>query len=114
MRTPITLLCALLLSITSFSQDASDVKTKFLAMLNGTESAAEKAIKTHGSADVIANGMIPVGSNPQITSRNADCVWFTLTDEDAEENHYFICSKGDKIVDFQWADEDEDDVDEEE
>lgn len=113
MRTPLTLLCALLLSITSFSQDASDVKTKFLAMLNGTESAAEKAIKTFGSAEVIANGMIPFGSKPTVVSRDGDCVWFSLIDEDDEVNQYYICSSGDKIIEFQWADEDEDEGDEE-
>lgn len=110
MKTTITLIFLAFISITGFSQN--DVKDKFLATLNGTEAAAERAIATFGSSEVIANGMIPFGKNPQVTAREENCVWFTLQDED-EVNEYYICSTGDKITDFQWADTDEEEDDEE-
>lgn len=110
MKTTITLICLAFFSITGFSQN--DVKDKFLAALNGTEEAAERAIATYGSKGVIENGMIPFGSNPTVTSKDGDCVWFTLTGED-EVNEYYICSEGDKIIEFEWAITDEEEEEEE-
>jgi hypothetical protein len=112
MKKSVTLLCALLLSIASFSQNSSDVKSKFLAMLNGSETAAQKAIDTFGSEEVIENGMIPFGKNPTVTSTDGDCVRFTLSD-DGDLNAYVICSSGDKIISFDWDDDAEEDYDEE-
>lgn len=89
-----------------------DVKDKFIAMLNGTESAAEKAVKTYCTAEIIENGMIPMGVKPQITSKDENCYYFMLT-EDGEPNHYFICSEGDKIVQFEWDLDKMDELDEE-
>lgn len=109
MKTTITLICLAFISITGFSQN--DVKDKFLATLNGTEAAAERAIATFGSEDVIANGMIPFGSNPTVTAREENCVWFTLQGED-EVNEYYICSEGDKIIEFEWAITDEEEEEE--
>ena len=112
MKKLFVLTLALSLSALGFSQELSkdDVKAKFIAMLDGSEAAAEKAINTYGSAEVISNGMIPFGANPEITTVEEGCVWFTLTDTENEEvNVYYICSEGNKIVDFDWGDEDEDD-----
>ncbi len=100
-----TFLFALALTTLSFSQD--DVKTEFISMLNGTEEAAEKAIATYCSSDVIENGMIPFGSNPKVTLTKENCLWFTLED-DGDINIYYICSEGDKIIEFDWADDEED------
>lgn len=113
MKKLFVLTLALSLSALGFSQELpkDDVKAKFLAMLDGSEAAAEKAIKTYGNEEVIKNGMIPFGAHPKITTIEEGCVWFTLTDDENEEvNVYYICSEGGKIVDFDWGDdEDEDD-----
>lgn len=76
----------------------------FLAMLDGTEDKAMKAITEFGSKEVIANGMIPFGNAPKITKVDENCVYFTLFDADEEENDYYICTEGDKIVTFEWQD----------
>lgn len=74
----------------------------FLSMLNGTEEMAEKAIKQYGSKEVIDNGMIPFGKSPKITRVEEDCVYFTLSDDEDGKNDYFICTEGDKIINFNW------------
>lgn len=74
----------------------------FLAMLDGTEETAEKAIKQYASKEVIDNGMIPFGKSPKITKVEDDCVYFTLFDDEGEKNEYFICTEGDKITNFNW------------
>ncbi|MBK6952719.1 MAG: hypothetical protein IPH24_11895 [Crocinitomicaceae bacterium] len=90
------------------------VVDQFLAMLDGTEATAEAAVKKFGSADVIANGMIPFGKNPQIVSREDNCLIVSLTDGD-EVNQYWICEEGGKIVEFDlYFDDEEGDESEEE
>ncbi len=86
---------------------------QFLAMLDGTETSAEAAVKKFGSADVIANGMIPFGKNPVIVSREDNCLIVSLTDGD-EVNQYWICEEGGKIVEFDWYIDDEEEADESE
>lgn len=91
-----------------FSQELekNDVKAKFIAMLDGSEEKATEAITTFGNKEVIENGMIPFGANPEVVSIEDNCVWFKLTDAEMEEaNIYYICSEGNKIVDFGWGDE---------
>jgi len=80
---------------------AGTVIDQFLAMLNGTEEAAQAAIKKHGSADVIANGMIPYGKNPKVLVTEGDCVRFSL-EFDGELNVYEVCEKDGKISYFDW------------
>ena len=107
--------CIALLLLTvsfGFSQDTKDdVKTKFLEMLDGTKPTAKKAIATFTTEKVIKNGMLPNGKNPSIYSSDENCVWFTLTDEDGDKNAYYICSEGNKIIefelDFDWEEEEE-------
>lgn len=104
MKHLLTLVFAMMLVAPSFAQDASkDVKASFLAMLDGSEEAAQKAVDTYGSDDVKENGMIPFGSNPKVTKTEDNCLFFTLED-DGDANEYYICSKGGKIVQFDWAD----------
>lgn len=105
-----TMIAALFLMVVSAASAQNDVKDKFLAMLNGTESAAEKAVSSFCSREIIENGMLPMGMNPVITSKDENCYHFTLT-EDGEANPYFICSEDGKIVQFEW---DLDAMDEEE
>lgn len=82
---------------------------QFLAMLDGTEKAAEAAIAKFGSADVIANGMIPYGKNPTIVSTDGNCCLVSLDYED-EANEYTLCEENGKITTFEmyFGDEEED------
>jgi hypothetical protein len=82
-------------------------------MLNGSEAAAERAVKTFCAQDVIENGMIPMGTSPVIYAKDGDCYSFHMTEDD-ELNYYIICSEGDKIVSFDWDLEATEDEDEEE
>lgn len=104
---------ALFLMLVTAVSAQNDVKDKFIAMLNGTESAAEKAVKTYCSNEIIENGMLPLGVKPVVTSKDGDCYHFTLT-EDGEPNHYIICSEGDKITQFDWDLDAHEEEDEEE
>lgn len=85
------------------AQTENKVANAFLKTLDGTEEAAQKAIDQYGSEDVIANKMIPFGKSPKVTKEEENCVYFTLFDDD-EENKYFICTEGGKIIDFNWQD----------
>ncbi|MFN0203314.1 MAG: hypothetical protein ACKVTZ_17435 [Bacteroidia bacterium] len=84
-----------------FAQTENKVANEFLAMLDGTEETAQKAIEKFASAEVIKNGMIPYGKSAKVTKVEDDCVYFTLTDDD-EQNKYFICTSEGKITDFDW------------
>ena len=95
------LLGFLLIQSPVFSQSSNKVANNFLAMLDGTEQAAEKAIKQYGSKEVIENGMIPFGKSPKVTKEEENCVYFILLDDD-EKNNYFICTEDDKITNFNW------------
>lgn len=74
---------------------------QFLAMLNGTEEAATAAIKKYGSAEVIANGMIPYGKSPKIIKTEGNCVRVALQN-DGETNVYTLCEENGKITTFEW------------
>lgn len=85
--------------------------TAFLEMLDGSETAAEKAVKTHCSDEVIGNGMIPYGANPTIISQDQNCYIVDLVDEDEdgdEVNSYEFCLEDNKITSFDWYYEDDD------
>lgn len=107
MKNLLTLAFGLLLTASAFAQDSDVVNAKFLAMLNGTEEAAQLAIDTYGSDEVKENGMIPFGANPKLTHEQDNCVFFTLED-DGELNEYYICSESGKITEFDWYYDDED------
>ena len=80
---------------------AGTIIDAFLAMLDGTETAASAAIKKYGSADVIANGMIPYGKNPKKLLTKDNCVRFSLEWDD-EVNVYEVCETDGKITYFDW------------
>ena len=80
---------------------------QFLPALTGTEAAATAAVKKYCTADVIANGMIPIGKNPKIVKREGNCARFSL-DDDGEKNYYDICEENGKINVFEfWVDDEE-------
>ncbi|MBL0913758.1 MAG: hypothetical protein IBJ09_15435 [Bacteroidia bacterium] len=85
----------------SVNVPAGTVIDQFLAMLDGTEEAAGAAIKKYGSADVIANGMIPFGKNPKKVLTEDNCVRFSLEWDD-QVNVYEVCEKDGKISYFDW------------
>ena len=97
----------------TFSNDGGTID-QFLAMLDGTEKAAEAAVAKYGSEEVIANGMIPYGKNPKIISRKENCVVVSLDDE-GEANQYTLCEEDGKITTFDsyYEDESDDDDDDE-
>jgi len=92
-----------LVSKPNFANNAEPVGPiidQFLAMLNGTEAAAQAAVNKFGTAEVIANKMIPFGKNPKIVSKDGDCVVVAL-DYDGEKNEYTLCEKDGKINVFE-------------
>lgn len=120
----LTFICgtALLLGTTSFTSLPTSVDTvvsvaqndlitikQFLAMLDGSEKAAEAAVAKYGTKEVIANGMIPYGKNPTIVSHDGNCCIVSLDYED-EANQYSLCEENGKIITFEmyFGDEDED------
>ena len=74
---------------------------QFLAMLDGSEAAAQAAINKYGSAEVIANKMIPFGKNPKIIKTEGNCVRVSLQN-DEETNVYTLCEENGKITVFEW------------
>lgn len=95
------LLGFLFIQLPAFAQTENKVANDFLAMLDGTEESAQKAINKFGSEEVIVNKMIPFGKSPKVTKVEENCVYFTLS-YDEESNKYFICTEGDKVIDFNW------------
>lgn len=85
---------------------AGPIIDQFLAMLDGTEAKATAAIAKFGSAEVIANKMIPFGKNPKIIKTDGNCVHVALQD-DEETNVYVLCEENGKITTFEWYLDDE-------
>lgn len=112
-KTVLLLACLAVVTFTGSSMRAPEARPagavidQFLAMLNGTEAAAEAAVKKFCTPEVIANGMIPYGKDPKITKREGNCVVAVLNWE-GEKMEYHICEENGKINVFElYFDEEE-------
>lgn len=99
------LLVAVLVIGNSFAkaQDVSEEMQSFMDRLDGSEEAAEAAMKMYANDEVLENGMIPFGKAPKVTSTIGECYHVTLDDE-GDANEYVFCWEDGKIVSFDWAD----------
>lgn len=103
-----------LISMTSMAQDKKIAELKnptikaFLTSLDGSETAAEKAVAKYCSKKVIENGMLPTGKVMKVVSEDENCVRFEtlwiIDEDDAEDGTevmvYDVCEEGGKIVSF--------------
>lgn len=87
-------------SAVSVNQNELATIKQFLAMLDGSEKAAEAAVAKYGTKEVIANGMIPYGKNPTIVSQDGNCCIVSL-DYEEEANQYSLCEENGKIISFE-------------
>jgi len=112
----LALLILSLISVQSFAQaGVAELKNPtikaFLLSLDGKETTAEKSVAKFCSKEVIANGMIPMGSKIVVMGEDGNCVRFQTTwviDEDDKEDGteimvYDICEEGGKITAFELS-----------
>lgn len=111
------------MSMTSMAQNSKITELKnptikaFLTALDGTESAAMKAVAKYGSKEVIDNKMLPTGKITKVVSEDGNCVRFhtlwVIDEDDSEDGSevmiYDVCEEGGKIVSFDldFGDEEE-------
>ncbi len=112
----LAVVCLSFISISAMAQEKKIEELKnptikaFIAALDGTEAAAEKAVAKYCSPEVIADGMLPMGRVIRIASENGNCVDFHalwvyeqeegVSDEDAQYVVYTVCEENGKIVMF--------------
>lgn len=114
----LAVVCLSFISISAIAQEKKIEELKnptikaFLAELDGTEAAAEKAVAKYCSPEVIADGMIPMGKIIRIASEEGNCVDFhsrwiydeeDVSDEEAQFVIYTVCEENGKIVMFDIA-----------